>query len=254
MPDQLARRANEQRGQGAPGPPGRRVTRRALLSTGAALVVGAAGAEVANRATRPPAAGLDDPPDVDLMAEHGVLKRVLLIYQAAVRRINAGMAPPASAIHNGAQVIHDFIESFHEALEEGYVFPRLRNAGELVATVDTLLVQHARGRELTQLILAGSTVPAMNSTATRESVTGAITAFVRMYEPHEAREDTVVFPAFRALLSADELDELASTFADLQRSQFGPNAFVDVVNHVADIERSLGIYDLDEFTPSTEIP
>jgi hypothetical protein len=75
-----------------------------------------------------------------------------------------------------------------------------------------------------------------------------------MYEPHEAREDTVVFPAFRALLSTDELDELASTFADLQRSQFGPNAFVDVVNHVADIERSLGIYDLDEFTPSTEIP
>ena len=53
-------------------------------------------------------------------------------------------------------------------------------------------------------------------------MTGAITAFVRMYEPHEAREDTVVFPAFRALLSADELDELASTFAELQRSQFGP--------------------------------
>lgn len=239
-----------------PGPPGHLVTRRALLSTGvAALVVGAAGAEVGNLATRQtPTAGPDDPPDVDLMAEHGVLKRVLLIYQAAVRRTNAGMAPPASAIHDGAEVIHDFVESFHEALEEGYVFPRLRTAGKLVGTVDTLLVQHARGRELTQLILAGSTARAMSSTTTRKSVTGAITAFVRMYEPHEAREDTVVFPAFRALLSADELDELASTFAELQRSQFGPGAFAEVVNHVADIERRLGIYDLNEFTPSPVIP
>jgi hypothetical protein len=141
------------------GPPGRPVTRRALLSTAAAaLVVGAAGTEVGNLATRSTAAArLDDPPDVDLMAEHGVLKRVLLIYQAAVRRISAGMAPPASAIHDGAEIIHDFIESFHEALEEGYVFPRLRNAATLVGTVDTLLVQHARGRQLTQLILAGST-------------------------------------------------------------------------------------------------
>ena len=239
-----------------PGPAGRLVTRRALLSTAAAaLVVGAAGTEVGNLATRPgPAAGPDDPPDVDLMAEHGVLKRLLLIYQAAVRRTHAGMAPPASAIHDGAVVIHDFIESFHEALEEGYVFPRLRNAGRLVGTVDTLLVQHARGRELTQLILAGSTARAMSSTTTRKSVTGAMTAFVRMYEPHEAREDTVVFPAFRALLGADELDELASTFAALQRSQFGPGAFADVVNHVADIERGLGIYDLNEFTPSPVMP
>jgi hemerythrin-like domain-containing protein len=238
------------------GTAGRQFTRRALLSTGAAaLVVGAAGIEVGNLATRSKsAAGPDDPPDVDLMAEHGVLKRVLLIYQAAVRRVDAGMAPPASAIHDGAEVIHDFIESFHEALEEGYVFPRLRNAGKLVGTVDTLLVQHARGRELTQVILAGSTPLAMRSTTTTKSVTGAMAAFVRMYEPHEAREDTVVFPAFRALLSADELDDLASTFAQLQRSQFGPSALIEVVNQVADIERSLGIYDLNEFTPSPVVP
>jgi hemerythrin-like domain-containing protein len=238
------------------GPAGGPVTRRALLSTAAAaLVVGAAGAEVGNLATRSKsAAGTGDPPDVDLMAEHGVLKRVLLIYQAAVRLINAGMAPPESAIHDGAEVIHDFIESFHEALEEGYVFPRLREAAKLVGTVDTLLVQHARGRELTQLILAGSTARAMNSTTTRKTVTGAISAFVRMYEPHEAREDTVVFPEFRALLSADELEGLASTFAELQRKQFGPGAFAEVVNHVADIERSLGIYDLNEFTPSPVVP
>ena len=141
------------------------VSRRALLSTGvAALAVGAAATEVANLATGPASPRTAAPPDVDLMGEHGVLKRILLIYQEALGRIDSGQTPPATAIHQGAQLIHDFIEGFHEALEEGYVFPRLRRAGQLIATVDTLLVQHGRGRQLTQLILTSSNTQAMNTT------------------------------------------------------------------------------------------
>ena len=236
--------------------PGRPVTRRRLFLSGvAALVAGAAGTEAGNLATSgSSAAPPDAPPDVDLMAEHGVLKRVLLIYQEALRRLGDGQALAISAIHDGAEVIHEFIESFHEPLEEGYVFPRLRTAGLLVSTVDTLLVQHGRGRQLTQLIIESSTPTAMRSRAARSAVTGAMSAFVRMYEPHEAREDTVVFPAFRALLSASELNELAATFADLQVRQFGKGAFGAVVERVAVIERSLGIYDLNEFTPPPEAP
>jgi metallophosphoesterase superfamily enzyme len=85
-------------------------------------------------------------------------------------------------------------------------------------------------------------------------VAGALAAFVRMYEPHEAREDTVVFPAFRALLTADELNDLSATFADLQIGQFGPDAFRGTVDRVAAIEQGLGIYDLDQFTPTPAAP
>lgn len=226
------------------------VSRRAFLATGAvALAVGAAGTELGVMATSAsPVAEQAPPPDVDLMAEHGVLKRVLLIYQEALALSERGQEPPTQAIHEGAEVIHDFIEGFHEALEEGYVFPRLRSAGKLVGTVDTLLVQHARGREITQLVLAGTSAQAMNATSTRLRVTNALAAFVRMYQPHEAREDTVVFPAFRAMLRAEELGELASTFAELQTSQFGRQAFSGVVDRVAAIERALDIYDLNQFT------
>ncbi len=232
------------------------VNRRRLLATGAAvLAVGRAYTKAGSLAPPSSQPGVPSPPpDVDLMAEHGVLKRVLLIYQEAVRRVDAGQAPPVSAIHSGAEIIHEFIESFHEALEEGYVFPRLRDAGKLVSTVDTLLVQHGRGRELTQLILKGSTSGGMSSTATRQPVTKAMSAFVRMYQPHEAREDTVVFPAFRDLVGPGLLSELASTFADLQARQFGTSAFGAVVDRVGAIERSLGVYDLDQFTPSPVTP
>jgi hemerythrin-like domain-containing protein len=152
------------------------------------------------------------------------------------------------AIHAGAEIIHDFVEAFHEALEEGYVFPMLKRAGLLVSTVDTLLVQHARGRQLTQLILAGSESKPTTSSNT-EQVNSAMAAVIRMYQPHEAREDTVVFPAFRNLLGTDQLNQLGDTFADLQRQQFGPNGFSDTVASVVAIEQSLGIYDLNQFTP-----
>src|ERR1700733_14772113 len=158
-------------------------TRRQLFAVGGVgIAVGAIGTEIANLATQPSstAAGAD-PPDVDLMQEHGVLKRVLLVYQECIRRINIGQTAPLPAIQAGAEIIHDFIEEFHEALEEGYVFPLLRKAGLLVSTVDTLLVQHARGRQLTQLILAGSRIQP-TTTSNTERVNSAMAAFVRMYQ------------------------------------------------------------------------
>jgi len=183
------------------------------------------------------------------MNEHGVLKRVLLIYQEAVNRITAGQEPPAQAIHDGAQIIHDFIESFHESLEETYVFPRLAAAGQLTSTIDTLLVQHARGRQITQLLLADANPTGLASSAIRARVNSALAMFIRMYQPHEAREDTIIFPAYRTLLTASELGHIGTTFAALQSQQFGPNGFADTVNTVATIEQSLGIYELSQFTP-----
>jgi hemerythrin-like domain-containing protein len=226
------------------------MSRRGLFAAGGVGGVGlvlniasaAAPAEAASKSASP------DPPDVDLMQEHGVLKRVLLIYQECIRRQGIGQELPMSAVHDSAEIIHDFIEGFHEALEEGYVFPRLRSARMLVGTVDTLLLQHARGRQRTQLILAASGGQAA-VTSSPAQIIGAMTAFVRMYQPHEAREDTVIFPAFRSILTHEQIGHLGAVFADLQRQQFGRNGFSETVSKVATIEQGLGIYDLSQFTP-----
>jgi len=103
--------------------------------------------------------------------------------------------------------------------------------------------------ELAERLPVAAPCPGQQLRRHRDILTGAMSAFVRMYQPHEAREDTVVFPAYRNLVGVDELNDLASTFADLEVRQFGAGAFGAVVDHVAEIERSLGIYDLNQFTP-----
>ena len=51
------------------------------------------------------------------MREHGVLKRVLLVYEEAIRRIDAKQDVPPEAVRNG-DIIRTFIEDYHEKLEE----------------------------------------------------------------------------------------------------------------------------------------
>ena len=73
--------------------------------------------------------------------------------------------------------------------------------------------------------------------------------FIRMYSPHEAREDTVLFPAFRGIVSAHEFDSLGEDFEKKEDELFGNDGFEKVVDKVAQIEKRLGIYDLAQFTP-----
>ncbi len=189
-------------------------------------------------------------PPEDLMREHGVLKRILLIYQEAIRRLQAGDQLPAQALNAGAAIIRSFIEDYHEQLEEQYVFPKLQQAGKLTDVTAVLRTQHRRGRVLTDRVLAATSGAAAPDRPTREALVHDMSAFIRMYEPHEAREDTVVFPALRDVMQAKEFRDLADIFEDEEHRRFGQAGFEGVVDKVADIEKSLGIYDLGQFTPT----
>ncbi|MFZ0713498.1 hemerythrin domain-containing protein [Mycobacterium sp.] len=189
-------------------------------------------------------------PPEDLMREHGVLKRVLLIYREGIRRLQASEQLPVDALNAGAAIIRSFIEDYHEQLEEQHVFPKLEQAGKLTDVTSVLRTQHARGRVLTARVVAATSVGAALDQAKREALVEDMSAFIRMYEPHEAREDTVVFPTLRQVVPAKEFRDMADTFEDEEHRRFGQAGFEGVVDKVADIEKSLGIYDLSQFTPN----
>jgi hemerythrin-like domain-containing protein len=185
-------------------------------------------------------------PGEDLMREHGVLKRVLLIYGEAIRRIDTRQDLPPAVIVDSANIIRRFIEDYHEKLEEEQLFPRFRKAGVLADLVDVLEEQHRRGRTLTETILRLSQAkPSPALPELRES----LQLFVRMYGPHEAREDTVLFPALRKVIPPAEYRELGEQFEDKEHQLFGEDGFEKNVEEVARLEKILGIYDLSSFTP-----
>jgi hemerythrin-like domain-containing protein len=235
-----------------------RVNRRAIMFGAGGVAVGAVGAGIA-AAAAPSAAAVTPaqldavakkiPLTEDLMTEHGLLIRIILVYRETISWLQTGKAVPQGPVHDTAEVIENYFHDFHEPLEEGFVFPPLAK-GSLSSMIDTLLLQHARGREQTQLILDATS-------GSREFVTGsnrqqlleAMSNFAGGYEPHESREDTVVYPAFRAGQSATNIVQLADHFDALQKQQFGANGFQEMLSRVDATEQILGIYDLAQFTP-----
>src|SRR5205823_3522451 len=66
----------------------------------------------------------------DLMREHGVIRRVLVVYRECASRLRvAPTALVADAVQRGASLMRRFGEDYHEIkLEEAHVFPALANA------------------------------------------------------------------------------------------------------------------------------
>jgi hemerythrin-like domain-containing protein len=188
-------------------------------------------------------------PGEDLMQEHGVLKRILLVYGEAVRRLEANQDLPPESIADSARIVREFVEDYHEKLEENFLFPRFKKANQLVDLVDVLLQQHQAGRRLTDLTKQLATNQAIKNSADRRRLAELLRQFIRMYNPHEAREDTVLFPAFRGIVSANEFAGLGEDFEKKEHDLFGEDGFEKIVGQVAEIEKKLGVYELAQFTP-----
>lgn len=186
------------------------------------------------------------------MQEHGLLNRILLIYDYCKVQLTNKQSMDPSTLFNAAAVIRSFVEDYHEKQEENYLFPRFRKANQLTDLVDTLFQQHKAGRFITDQI-AQIAKQGTRSDNENEKLIRLLTAFNTMYRPHESREDTVLFPAFRNIVSQHEYDSLGEEFEDNEHKLFGEDGFETMVNKVADIEKQLGIYELAQFTPRTQL-
>ena len=236
------------------GPASEHARRRFLkdaVGVGGAVLTAAAGLR-ASAAERKEAEEEVSPTE-DLMREHGVLRRILLVYGEVIRRVDGGNPVEAEPVAKAATIVRAFIEDYHEKDEEEFVFPRFRKAGKLTGLVDVLLQQHQAGRGLTAHVQRLATPAALKKPESRAEMAQAMRRFIRMYEPHAAREDTVLFPAFAELLSEKELHALMDTFEQKEKA-LPLGDFEKMVSEVAAIEKAFGLDDLARFTPkSTEL-
>lgn len=187
------------------------------------------------------------------MREHGILRRALLVFgEAAVMLPGNPPAVWADAVQKSAKLFRVFGEDYHERkLEEGFIFPLIKQkglSGPAASYPDILIAQHNRGREITDYVILATASGKVGANA--RDLANALQGFVRMYENHAAREDTIVFPAWKDLLTADEYHELGEKFEDIEHEQFGDDGFDDAVKQISEIESSVGLSDISKFTPA----
>jgi len=182
----------------------------------------------------------------DLMREHGIIRRALFVYTEAARRVRQDPAKmPLGSLAETAKLFRQFGEDYHErALEEENIFPVVRKLKTPVARLpDILQTQHQRGREITDYILRVASRDTIGASEA-ERFTATLDAFVAMYGPHAAREDTELFPAWKKALGDKAYDEMGDKFEDIERRTFGHDGFEDALGRIAKIEQDFGLTDL----------
>lgn len=189
-------------------------------------------------------------PTEDLMREHGLLNRVLLIYDNCRYRLINKISFDLEVLNSSARIIREFIEDYHERQEEEFVFPRFERKGKLTDLVKILRAQHLAGRTITdQIIEYGKMEEGSISEDQRQKLINLLDVFNRMYRPHEAREDTVLFPSLRNVVSEEEFEEMGEKFEDREHQLFGEGGFEKMVGKVSVIEKLIAIEDLSQYTP-----
>lgn len=187
----------------------------------------------------------------DLMREHGVIRRALLVYFEVAPKLHQNAAAvDAASLHRTAQLFRNFGEDYHERmLEEQHIFPVIRKKSpQLARYADILIAQHQRGREITDYILAVTTGPKI-SVGHAEPLARIFDGLTLMYQNHTAREDTIVFPAWKKNYTNKQLDEISDLFEDIEHRMFGKDGFEDAEKTISAVEEELGFADLSQFTP-----
>jgi hemerythrin-like domain-containing protein len=186
-------------------------------------------------------------PTEDLMAEHGVLNRIMLVYDEIARRLRFGEEFPLQALAAGNDITRRFIQEYHEKNEENHVFNRFSKTPKMVELVAVLYQQHLAGRKLIGEIDRANTAENLKNPAHRLRVAEYLITFNQLYRHHAAWEDTVLFPAFRSVISGKDFAALGETFHKEEEKLFGHDGFQKIVGQVAELEKNLGIYELKQY-------
>jgi hemerythrin-like domain-containing protein len=189
-------------------------------------------------------------PMEDLVRQHALAGRVLMVYQMVLGRTSGvGMSPPPQAIGTAAGMVRSFVEDYHVRLEEEHLFPLMQKTGRMKELINVLREQHAAGRRLTDVILQTTS----GGTPRMEVLSRNIMAYLNMIGPHTAYEETVLYPQIRTALPDREYEQLQRTLAEAGRKKLGPEGFNGLLQKVTDLEKSVGVTSLAQFTPKVRL-
>jgi hemerythrin-like domain-containing protein len=184
----------------------------------------------------------------DLASEHGIVERILLIYEEMAHRLKSHTVFAADDLFQAADIVRRFVEDYHEKTEENYVFPVFEQKQILTQLTAELRRQHTAGRAITEKILELSQCEQWDQKQ-RNSLKKLLNQFVTMYRVHISREDTNLFPEFRKLVSKEEYLRLSTLFDEQEDELFGKQGYKKFLQQIEEIEKRLGIYDIALVTP-----
>ncbi|MFY9342396.1 MAG: hemerythrin domain-containing protein [Planctomycetota bacterium] len=151
-----------------------------------------------------------DPIEV-LLAEHRTILQVLDLVERENRYLDAGDALRETFWRDLLRFADEFDAGLHHGKEERLLFPALERAGLSATSGPTALLRDEHGRAAFWRDRLQHALAARD----RLRVAAAAASWVDLVRAHVLKENQILFPLARRLLSAAELERLRVAFAAL---------------------------------------
>lgn len=184
--------------------------------------------------------------------EHGIFHRAIFILEEFRGGTDARMDLPPQLLQGAVDVLRRSVTDHHQKIEEKFIYSSLDAAGKLGGLVGVLREQHEAAARLSEILGRLAADFSAKDLEKRRTLGSAIHLFGRMYRAHVAREETVLFPAFRQALAPRAYEDVNSRFLAANTQAWGTDGFDETIRRLAEYESELGIGDLSAFTPRVD--
>lgn len=184
----------------------------------------------------------------ELCIEHGMLDRIMLAMDHAMKM--AGNSPKAdlSPISKACDMISLVVDQHHMKIEEDEIYPKFEKDPVLKNLASELKIQHDEARKMVAMMSEMSQAGKSHSKADMEDMKRVFTDFKDMLTAHAAREETVMFVAMEGTWSDDELQALKDAQEEHEEKLLGEDAAEKVYAMLGQIEAAAGVDSLKDFT------
>lgn len=158
-------------------------------------------------------------PIAELLTEHGLIQKVVAGLSALETRMSGGVPMDAALLTRVVEFLREYADVLHHGKEEALLFPALERRGVPAhgCPVGALLAEHKRGRVLVTEFAEAIEAYASGADGAVAALAAKMRALAELYPAHIWKEDYLLFPMSEKVLLEDDLAELATHFAEVNR-------------------------------------
>ena len=179
----------------------------------------------------------------ELMTEHRAIERMLVVLEAAARRLDEGQAVRPGLFRDVVDFVRNFADRCHHGKEEEHLFPRMEAAGVPRAggPLAVMLFEHDEGREYVAAIADAIDAYESGDSSAAGQIAENARGYVGLLRQHIAKEEDVLFPMADGVLGPDDKRELEERFQQVEAEVMGPGVHERYHSLLEDLERELGL-------------
>ena len=153
-----------------------------------------------------------------LEREHRTIEKILRVIGVLADELAEDRDIDSDVLPDICQFLRIYGHQCHHGKEESYLFPMLENHGvpKEGCPLGALRHEHERSRALTQDLAQASVEYAANPNAGRSALSEVFSKLMLFYPAHIWKEEYLLFPLVRKVLSAEDDERLLKEFTSVE--------------------------------------